>query len=384
MKASDLNDAMQFIDDRFLDMADAPQKETKNMSVLKRKHSRIVLIAAIVATALLLMGAAVYTAWPQSSQTRFNPTQEIKEQAEKSGLSVIPRETKTGNEVLSATDQGITVTVVQTIADQFGARIVMRVEGFTPKQGMGIRPWVYGTPPTLGGSTVFWGSAGTSFFNGISWDPDGTATYTDGTPVRKYEDGSWEERYIREDGSMELVESFSFLDSSEQNLGKVIKLHYTGFGHTEYVSKAVDNYVKDVEGNWELEWVLTGAGEDASLHLTPNVEIGDTGTILLEAQIGQLGIRTVYQINRDWDGHDRAEQLPEGLYALKMKDGRVILMGGPTAGYVDKEKRIYFMEAEPFNSIIDPHQVQALLFHKGWEEGPDGKLSATYHEIPVE
>lgn len=384
MKASDLNDAMQFIDDRFLDMADAPKKETKNMSVLKRKHSRIVLIAAIIATALLLMGAAVYTAWPQSSQTRFNPTQEIKEQAEKSGLSVMPQKSKTGNEVLSATNQGITVTVVQTIADQFGARIVLRVEGFTPKQGMGIQPWVFGTPPTLGGSTVFWGSAGTSFFNGISWNLDGTATYADGTPVRKYENGFWEERFVREDGSLELVESFSFLDSSAQNLGKVIKLHYTGFGHTEYVSKAVDNYVKDVEGDWELEWVLTGAGEDASLHLTPNAEIGDTGTILMEAQIGQLGIRTVYQINRDWDGHDRAEQLPEGLCALKMKDGRVLLMGGPSAGYVDKENRIYYMEAEPFQSIIDPHQVCSLLFHKGWEEGPDGELTPTYYEIPIE
>lgn len=48
MKATDLNNAMQYIDDKYLDMAEAPKKEITQMSK-KKTMSRIFFIAAVVA-----------------------------------------------------------------------------------------------------------------------------------------------------------------------------------------------------------------------------------------------------------------------------------------------------------------------------------------------
>ena len=83
-----------------------------------KKFIVIALAACLVLT--MLTGAAVYTRWSTTAQTSYNPSQDIKEQAEKSGLSVMLGETKgeaDSGQVLSATDQGITITAVQTIVE---------------------------------------------------------------------------------------------------------------------------------------------------------------------------------------------------------------------------------------------------------------------------
>ena len=89
----------------------------ENRAGISGKKKLLFLLAAT-----LIMGtmtaAAVYTRWSTTAQTRYNPSQDIKEQAEKSGLSVMLEETKgaeNSDEVLSVTDQGITITAVQTL-----------------------------------------------------------------------------------------------------------------------------------------------------------------------------------------------------------------------------------------------------------------------------
>ncbi len=380
MKASDLNAAMQFIDDRFLDMADAPKKETKNMSVLKRKHSRIVLIAAIVATALLLMGAAVYTAWPQSSQTRFNPTQEIKEQAEKSGLSVMPRETKTGNEVLSATDQGITVTVVQTIVDQYSAEMTFRIEGFDLPEDRAPAAFPI---VTIDGDLHFYGSQSGGFFDGTTRNEAGEWVYvSNGQPVahRQDEFQSMILDYVAEDGSLEYTHHISFRETDGRYFGKEIQVKFPYIGISS--KQKAGPHERVVEGDWTLRWTLTGTSD--SIKVAPNAQIGDSDVVLLDAEIGQRTIRTRYQLQDYWEGWDEIVTLPQAVQGVRMKDGSQHICVPSTTGFEDQENMIYFMESTMFDAILDLSQVESLLFYKGWEEGPDGELTQTYYEIPVE
>ena len=84
----------------------------------KTGHLKILLIAAMVSTMLLLTGAGLYTRWSNTAQARYQPSEQIKAQAEKSGLSTLVSETQeaeNSGEVLSVTDQGITISLVQTI-----------------------------------------------------------------------------------------------------------------------------------------------------------------------------------------------------------------------------------------------------------------------------
>ena len=101
----------------------------------RKRSGRKLMVVALAAAMVLatLTGAAVFTRWSTTAQVQYNPSQEVKEQAEKSGLSVMLEETKgeeNPNEVLSVTDQGITITAVQTIVDNYRAEITFRIEGF--------------------------------------------------------------------------------------------------------------------------------------------------------------------------------------------------------------------------------------------------------------
>ena len=101
---------------------DATLIEEAEFGTFQKKHTgfsgKKKLLFLLAATLILgtMTAAAVFTRWSTTAQTRYNPSQDVKEQAEKSGLSVMLEETKENpNEVLSVTDQGITITAVQTI-----------------------------------------------------------------------------------------------------------------------------------------------------------------------------------------------------------------------------------------------------------------------------
>lgn len=106
----------------------------------KTGHLKILLIAAMVSTMLLLTGAGLYTRWSNTAQARYQPSEQIKDQAEKSGLSTVVSETQTAEntgEVLSVTDQGITISLVQTIVDNYRAELTFRIQGFElPRDGI--------------------------------------------------------------------------------------------------------------------------------------------------------------------------------------------------------------------------------------------------------
>jgi len=347
----------------------------------KTGHLKILLIAAMVSTMLLLTGAGLYTRWSNTAQARYQPSEQIKDQAEKSGLSTVVSETQTAEntgEVLSVTDQGITISLVQTIVDNYRAELTFRIQGFQLPEGRDPAVWPV---VTLDGEQLgFYTSASGSFFDGTIRNEQGKRVYTDGTPVQKDADSSVILRYADSAGSLEFTEYISFNETDGRYFGKEIEVSFPYVGVQSLQKAGPDERV--VEGNWTLKWTLTGTGDNISI--APNAEIGDTGVILLDAEIGQKTIRTRYQVPALWDGWDELVTLPQAIYGVRMKDGTQFLCVPGTSGFEDQEKMIYFVESNMFDTILDPSQVESLLFFKDWQRDAEGKPTVEeFYEIPV-
>lgn len=385
MKGRNAMKGMSFIAPQYIQEAEFDSLSgSENAATPLCRGPKLLLIAAIVSAMVFLMGAAVYTRWSGSMQKRFKPSEAAKQQAEKSGLSVMydPTQAQDGS-VLTATDQGITVSVVQTVVDSARASIVLRVEGFNPPEGFGVKPWAWmETPATLGGNEDFWISANEIFDDGIVRGTDNSWVYEDGTPVEENEKGWAKGRYIKADGSLELVLSYYFQDTSGTNLGKELQLHFTGFGTDTDVDKADVNFEKLVDGHWDLRFPLNGS--DDVIKISPNLRLSDNVT-LLNAEIGQLTIKAWYKTDTYWDGWERLESLTPGLAGIKLKDGTFIQLSPSAEGYENQDDLIYFSEYRTFEGTVDMDQVEALAFYDGWENDADGRPTIPiYKYVPIE
>ena len=142
MTGKEMLKGIQNLDAGLIEEAEfAPYPKRKSFG----KKKLLLLIAAV-----LIMGtmtaATVYTRWSATMQmgssSGIQPSEQIKKQAEKTGLSVTPTETKNGKQKsVSATDNGITVTAVQTLADQYGGVVIFRIKGLKLEEGQ--LPWVW-------------------------------------------------------------------------------------------------------------------------------------------------------------------------------------------------------------------------------------------------
>lgn len=93
MNAFDLNASMQYIDDQYLDIADAPQKEIMEMSKYQRKKSaiRILLIAAMIAMLSITAYAADFLhikTLVSSTGKRYGSYQEMGQAIKKAGFQM--------------------------------------------------------------------------------------------------------------------------------------------------------------------------------------------------------------------------------------------------------------------------------------------------------
>lgn len=381
MTGKDMLKGIQNMDADLIEEAEFGTFQKKQTGFSGRKKLLFVLAATLIMGTMT--AAAVYTRWSTTAQTRYNPTQNIKEQAEKSGLSVMLEETKgteNPNEVLSVTDQGITITAVQTIVDNYRAEITFRIEGFDLPEDED--PFVWPTV-TIDGDLFFYGSQGGGFYDGTTYDENGKRVYAStGEPVRSRDDEfqSVILDWVADDGSMEYTHYISFLETDGRYMGKEIVFTFNSIdiqGH-----KKLGPSIPQVEGNWELRWTLTGTGD--SISVTPNAKIGDSDVVLLDAQIGQLSLRTRYQVDKYWEGWDELVTLPQGVCGVRMKDGSEHRCVASTYGFENQEKMVYFMESQMFDAILDISQVESLMFHKGWELDANGKPTIqTFYYIPV-
>lgn len=193
MNGKNLLIGLSYIDRKYIEESeqDMPVKKVviparnQNKAQSKRLSTKkIWLIAAVIVLTLLLVGCAIiYAGWSSGLEDWFRPSNAIRQQAEQSGLSVIYPKNQVEEDGLSATDQGITVSVKQTVVDQWRASIVLKIEGFEIPDG--VRPCFYGERPTLDGNAEFWGSAGHHFYDGIVTNESGESVYKNGEPVKE-------------------------------------------------------------------------------------------------------------------------------------------------------------------------------------------------------
>ena len=359
--------------------------QTQKEQTMYRNNRRKITLIALAATLILatLTGAAVFTRWSTTAQTRYNPSQDIKEQAEKSGLSVMLEETKgeeNPKEVLSVTDQGITITAVQTIVDNYRAEITFRIDGFDLPEDEDPFVW---PKVTIDGDLFFYGSQGGGFYDGTTRNENGEWVYAStGEPVKSRDDEfqSVILDYVADDGSLEYTHHISFNETDGRYFGKEIVFTFDSIdiqGH----QKAGPS-IPQVEGNWELRWTLTGTSD--SITITPNAKIGDSDVILLDAEIGQKTIRARYKVDDYWEGWNQLVTLPQAVCGIRMKDGHEYRCGAATSGFEDQENMIYFTESDIYDGILDISEVESLMFHKGWEKDEAGNPSIhTFYYIPI-
>ena len=346
MKGREFMEELSNIDPKYIQEAAYAVREAKPAHPTRPK---LLLIAAIAAAMLLLMGAAAFTRWSSSLQTYYTPSQSAKEQAEQSGLSTrYECAEPDGNDKITASDQGITVTVAQTIVDKSQAQIVLRVEGFTPPEGDEIQPEVWMNPTALDGDFHFHSDRGTHFTEGS-------------------------------DGSLELWLVYHFLDVSGSNLGKEISIHLTAFGTKPTAGNSGADVEKLVEGDWELRWTLRGS--DDVLKTAPEKRLSDNVT-LLEAEIGQLSISALYRTDTC---RDDGEALVPALAGVTLKDGTLIPFQSYDEGHQDPERLLYRVEYRSYGGgMVDMAQAEALAYRVGWEADASGALTVpVYQYVPI-
>lgn len=343
-----------------------------------KKKLFIPLAATLLAGALA--GAAAFTRWSNTVQFGSQPSEEIKKQAEESGLSVVPSK---GEQAVSATDQGITVTLAQTLVDVNGGKLVFRIDGFDLPEGKA--PWAWWEFGKDGED--FYGGWGAGFFNGLTQDDDGNALYVkNGEPVRKDENGGWILGYQMKDGSLEYYIDFTFKENDGRSFGKEISVKFLGFGIQG--EKFEDEDIMTVPGNWELRWTLRGSTQEAK-KWTPNAKIGNWGVTLLEAEIGQYSMKTTYTLDEMYPDAEAFHQAngwdicPAGV---RLRDGTDITeIGSSGGGSWDPETRTLTRTANSLRVILDPSQVVGMYFYAGYELNEKGyRVDKPYYYIPFE
>ncbi len=381
---------LSYIDRKFIEESEKEMPVQERAESAKPNSGRIptrklFLIAALIAAMLLLMGAATYTRWSRSMQNTYHPSESQRQQAEQSGLSVRYEETATqaaseDGSILSATDQGITVSLVQTIADSREVHIILRVEGFEPPEGYQIAPYAFeGEQATLGGRDDFWYSSGMDFDDGIVYQGNGKYTYTDGTPVDE-RDGLQMGHYRRSDGSMEVDVWYRLNSDVEELLGQEYQLHLTGFGTNTYVGKADATFETLVEGHWDLKFPLKGA--DTNIQFQPNVRLSDNVT-LTDVEIGQITVKAKYITDTYWPGWEQLEFLSPALAGVVLKDDTLVPLQSRSEGYPNPDELIYTADYSTVDSMIDLSQVKALAYRIDEETGPEGTRTPVYQYVPV-
>ena len=353
----------------------AQHQSTKPIS----RRRLVFLAAAAVMLVAMLTGAAVFTRWSNTAQNRYSPSQEVKEQAEKSGLSVM-LENADPNEVLSVTDQGITITAVQSIVDNYRAEITFRIEGFDLPEDKAPAVW---PNITIDGQDDFYVMQTGQFYHGTTYNEAGEWVYVaTGEPVQ-YRNDEFQTAildYVADDGSLEYTHYITFDETDGRWLGKEIIVDFHSINVQSDQQAGED--IPLVEGSWKLNWILTGA--DSNIKITPNAEIGNSGVILLDAEIGQKTVHARYLVDEYWEGWEDLVTLPQAVYGVRMKDGSEHFCGGGTGGFEDQENRIYFTQLDIADAILDLSQVESLMFHKGWERDANGELTVqTFYYIPI-
>ena len=388
MTGKDMLQGIQNLDAELIEEAEFGTFGKRKAKGFGKKKLLFILAAALIRATMT--AAAAITRWTATMQygnnggTTQQISEQVKKQAEQSGLSVTPTETKNGKkEAVSATDNGITVTLAQTLMDQYGCRAIFRIEGLQLEEGQA--PWAW-WDYRVDGEVMPMGW-GTQFFDGVLWDADHNPTYAkNGQPVpRVGEDQQLLLDYQLADGSIEFSIDFAF-SPDESMFGKEMAVTFTGFGIQG--EKFEDEDIMTTPGTWELRWTLEGTTE-APKKWTPNAKVGDLWDVtLLEAEIGQYSMKFAFRLGDEYtDNFDFTEKTgwSPSPVSIRLKDGTDIRPFGNGGGSWDADTHTYTCIEHTLNMVLDPEQIAGVSFYNGSELNDQGKrVSKPYYYVPFE
>lgn len=119
--------------------------EQKRFSVRKR-----IIAFALTAALVLSLGIAayaVYVHWSRGMERKLPATGTEKQRAEESGLSDT-------SQTVSATANGVTISVEQTVIDGDTAEIALRIEGWKLDRAQELNAAIWGGFPTFDGESA--------------------------------------------------------------------------------------------------------------------------------------------------------------------------------------------------------------------------------------
>ena len=339
-----------------------------------KKSRKKYVAAALIAT--MTVGAvsayAAYTNWSHGMKEELRISEEQQKNLEANGMAAFSD--------ASVTDAGVTVTAQQSITDNYYTYLSFKVEGYSVEKG--VQPDFETISVTADGQDVSWGGR---FYDGMISGDDGMVVNADGTAPETEADGSMIENYVMDDGSLEY---HMILKSHEKGFFTDKQLHVE-LENLGTVAKA--QYFPDIEGSWKLDMTLGGA--DTAKYIETNEKLGDTETIVTGVELSPVSMRITYDFPKTEPRMEEFEDengeiqtiawpaQPPFAFGIRLKDGTVmkyISAGSESTGYTSEEGQEYVVSF-PLDRVIDPDQVEAVLFREYDEE--NGK-QLTY-EVPL-
>ena len=339
-----------------------------------KKSRKKYVAAALIAT--MTVGAvsayAAYTNWSHGMKEELRISEEQQKNLEANGMAAFSD--------ASVTDAGVTVTAQQSITDNYYTYLSFKVEGYSVEKG--VQPDFETISVTADGQDVSWGGR---FYDGMISGDDGMVVNADGSAPETEADGSMIENYVMDDGSLEY---HMILKSHEKGFftGKQLHVELENLGT---VAKA--QYFPDIEGSWKLDMTLGGA--DTAKYIETNEKLGDTETIVTGVELSPVSMRVTYDFPKTEPRMEEFEDengeiqtiawpaQPPFAFGIRLKDGTVmkyISAGSESTGYTSEEGQEYVVSF-PLDRVIDPDQVEAVLFREYNEESNE---HLTY-EVPL-
>ena len=340
---------------------------------VKKSRKKYVIVALVATMTVGAVSAyAAYTNWSHGMKEELRISEEQQKNLEANGMAAFSD--------ASVTDAGVTVTAQQSITDNYYTYLSFKVEGYSVEKG--VQPDFETISVTADGQDVSWGGR---FYDGMISGDDGMVVNADGSAPETEADGSMIENYVMDDGSLEY---HMILKSHEKGFftGKQLHVELENLGT---VAKA--QYFPDIEGSWILDMTLGGA--DTAKYIETNEKLGDTETTVTGVELSPVSMRVTYDFPKTEPRMEEFEDengeiqtiawpaQPPFAFGIRLKDGTVmkyISAGSESTGYTSEEGQEYVVSF-PLDRVIDPDQVEAVLFREYNEESNE---HLTY-EVPL-
>ena len=318
----------------------------------------MVLLVLGVSTAL----AAGVISWHRGLEDMLRVTEDTREYYQALGLFDAPG--------MSVTQNGVTVTLEQSIVDTNAAYFAFRVKGYQPPEG---KQPAFASVDYAADMEGVITNASASFFNGLVSNGEGRAVYLDGSIP---EDVS-AVPYTDENG--EMVYTISLLADGSSLVGRTMRVTLTDLG--VYADKWGTHEVQ-APGTWTFEWTLQGTEHYWDFSAL-NLKIGDSGAKVTQVHLSPIHIQMSMEVGLTLSEY---EQLEGGnarnpyFFGVKLKDGTryEALTEAGAEGYAtaDPEGRAYQL-MYMLNRVIEPAHVDSFLF-----SCPDGSGETEIVEVP--